>query len=294
MGFHAFLQKTGPNKDVRSGAFGCVRNHGRKFHEGLDLFPVKSDRAGKAIDTVFSAMPGRIAYLSDAAKNSAYGKYLVLEHQQYNPTLYSLYAHLDSIASGLKTGDQIAVAQPLGKMGNTASFFIPLNRSHLHFEIGVRISNNFDVWYRRQLFKTPNKHGNFNGYNLVGIDPIGFYSAYKNNPSLSVDSYLRSLPEVVKLLIISEKTPYLAKENPAFWAPLMDGRPFNSWVCTFGPFGIPLRFEPVLHDSKKKLTIISYDEKMDNNFCRNLISSKGKELIPSEQLEMYLELLFIE
>ena len=34
-----FLQKTGPEKPVSSGAYGCVRNNGYKFHEGLDLFP---------------------------------------------------------------------------------------------------------------------------------------------------------------------------------------------------------------------------------------------------------------
>ena len=33
--------KTGPDKSFSSGAFGCVRNHGYKFHEGLDLYPVK-------------------------------------------------------------------------------------------------------------------------------------------------------------------------------------------------------------------------------------------------------------
>ena len=40
MGYSAFLQKTGPDKDFSSGAFGCVRNNGYKFHEGLDLYPI--------------------------------------------------------------------------------------------------------------------------------------------------------------------------------------------------------------------------------------------------------------
>ena len=37
LGYSTFLQKTGPDKAVTSGAFGCVRNNGYKFHEGLDL-----------------------------------------------------------------------------------------------------------------------------------------------------------------------------------------------------------------------------------------------------------------
>ena len=41
MGYSAFLQKTGPDKAFSSGAFGCVRNNGYKFHEGLDLASLK-------------------------------------------------------------------------------------------------------------------------------------------------------------------------------------------------------------------------------------------------------------
>ena len=289
-----FLQKTGPDKDVRSGAFGCVRNSGRKFHEGLDLFPLKSDRSGKAMDTVFAAMPGVIAHISKNSKASAYGKYIVIEHIEYTPRIYTLYAHLDTVNSGLKVADSVTVAQPLGKMGNTASFTIPLNRSHLHFEIGVRISNSFDKWYNRQLFPTPNKHGNFNGYNLIGLDPIKFYSAYKKNPSLSISEYLQSLPEVVKVMVATKKIPYLVKENPLFWAPHKSTSTSNSWACTFGPFGIPLRFEQMTHQAEEKVTVLSYDEKLDANYCRKLVLSKGKKLIPSKQLKMYLELLFIE
>ena len=52
MGYSAFLQKTGPDKAFSSGAFGCVRNNGFKFHEGLDLYPVKRDGRGRADDKV--------------------------------------------------------------------------------------------------------------------------------------------------------------------------------------------------------------------------------------------------
>ena len=36
----AFVQPTVSGK-VESGLFGCVRNDGAKFHEGLDLFPIQ-------------------------------------------------------------------------------------------------------------------------------------------------------------------------------------------------------------------------------------------------------------
>jgi len=174
MGYSAFLQKTGPDKSFSSGAYGCVRNNGYKFHEGLDLYPVKRDGRGRAEDNVFSAMDGVVRHLNATSGYSAYGKYLVLEHSTLSPPLYSLYAHLASIDSGLKVGSPVRVAQVLGKMGNTASYRIPLDRSHLHFEIGLRLTDNFQSWYDKKKYTTKNRHGNFSGFNLVGIDPIPF------------------------------------------------------------------------------------------------------------------------
>ena len=42
LGVPCVSPKTGPDKDFSSGAFGCVRNNGNKFHEGIDLSPLKS------------------------------------------------------------------------------------------------------------------------------------------------------------------------------------------------------------------------------------------------------------
>ena len=64
LGYSTFLQKTGPEKPITSGAFGCVRNGGYKFHEGLDLFPVKKDKSGRAEDSVFAAMSGIVSHIN--------------------------------------------------------------------------------------------------------------------------------------------------------------------------------------------------------------------------------------
>ena len=73
MGYSAFLQKTGPDKQFSSGAFGCVRNNGYKFHEGLDLYPVSRDKSGRAEDSIYAAMDGIVAYVNSVSGYSAYG-----------------------------------------------------------------------------------------------------------------------------------------------------------------------------------------------------------------------------
>jgi hypothetical protein len=294
LGYHAFLQKTGPDKDFSSGAFGCVRNNGYKFHEGLDLFPVKSNSQGKAEDSIFAAMDGMVTYLSHKASDSAYGKYIVLEHTQFNPIIYSLYAHLDEISPNLSVGKMVQVAEPIGQMGNTASFRIPLDRSHLHFEVGIRLSNQFDKWYKRQRFKTPNKHNNYNGYNLVGIDPIKFYSEYQKKSFRTPAEFFRNLPTVAKVQVMSPKTPFLASRSSALMPNPPTPKLIKSWICSFGPFGLPTRLEPSASSFDGTIRILSYDEKHDSDFCRKLMVRKHGKLHPSEQLETYLELIFLD
>jgi len=294
LGYHAFLQKTGPDKNFSSGAFGCVRNNGYKFHEGLDLFPVKSNSQGKAEDSIFAAMDGVVTYLSHKASDSAYGKYIVLEHTQFNPIIYSLYAHLDEISPNLSVGKMVQVAEPIGQMGNTASFRIPLDRSHLHFEVGIRLSNQFDKWYKRQRFKTPNKHNNYNGYNLVGIDPIKFYSQYQKKSFRTPAEFLNNLPTVAKVQVMSQNTPFIASRSSALMPSSTTPKLVKSWICSFGPFGLPTRLEPSSSSFNGTIRILSYDERHDSDFCRKLMVRKDGKLHPSEQLETYLELIFLD
>ena len=183
MGYSAFLQKTGPDKAYSSGAFGCVRNHGFKFHEGLDLFPVKRDGRGRAEDKVFSAMGGVVRHINPTSSHSAYGKYLVLEHTRLDPPLYSLYAHLASIESGLKVGSPVKVAQVLGKMGNTASYRIPLDRSHLHFEIGLRLTDDFQIWYDKKPSRPETATATTAASTWSASTPSPFTPPTRGNPS---------------------------------------------------------------------------------------------------------------
>ena len=294
LGYHAFLQKTGPGKEFSSGAFGCVRNNGYKFHEGLDLFPVRSSKQGHAEDSIFAVMDGTVSHVSYSATASAYGKYIVVEHKGFNPVLYSLYAHLAKISDGLKVGSQVKTAQILGKMGNSASFHIPLSRSHLHFEVGLRLSNQFNKWYTRQSFKTKNKHGNFNGYNLVGFDPIHFYSSFQKMKFSSPKEYLDSLPVVTKIRVNAPHLPFFARQNPSLTTGNIKDLSIKSWICSFGPFGVPLSLEASGLDIEEKIQVLSYNERVDSGFCRKLIKREKGKLSPSDQLEAYLELIFLE
>ena len=73
----AFVQPTASG-EIKSGLFGCVREGGRRFHEGLDLFPIERDARGEAKDLIFSVLPGRVVYVNDRPGWSSYGRYVVV------------------------------------------------------------------------------------------------------------------------------------------------------------------------------------------------------------------------
>ena len=57
-------------------------------------------------------------------------------------------------------------------MGRSAGgYAIPKDRAHVHFEIGLKLSDNFDSWFTWKKFGSPNQHENWNGMNLMGLDP---------------------------------------------------------------------------------------------------------------------------
>ena len=92
----AFLQSTGSG-EPESGGFGCVRSAGSQFHEGIDLKPVRRDGRGEPADEVYAAMDGVVRHINNRVGESSYGRYLVLEHPDAAPAVYTLYAHLARI-----------------------------------------------------------------------------------------------------------------------------------------------------------------------------------------------------
>ena len=294
MGYSAFLQKTGPDKEFTSGAFGCVRNNGYKFHEGLDLYPVRRDTKGRAQDSIYAAMDGIVSYINNVSANSAYGKYMVLEHHKIKPKLYSLYGHLAEIDPKIKLGTEVKVAQEIGKMGNSASYRIPLNRSHLHFEIGLRLTGNFQKWYNSKRFSTPNRHGNYSGFNLVGLDPLPFYSKYAAKGYKSPFDYIKSLPEEAKIRVKTKKIPDFAKRYPSLCKFSSQGKIWNGWECIFGPYGLPTTLQQTdkCIADVPQIQIVSYDTGLQNRMCRRIVEKKDGTLFPAEQMKIYIELLF--
>lgn len=166
--------------EPRSGLWGSVRSNGAQFHEGLDIRALNRDRNGEPTDRVTAAMDGVVRHVSTRAGDSNYGRYIVIEHPGQSPAVHTLYAHLARIEPGIARGVTVKRGQVIGVMGHSSNGNIPKERAHLHFEIGLRMTDQFESWYGWKKFGSPNVQGAWNGMNLMGIDPKEFLDRWRS------------------------------------------------------------------------------------------------------------------
>ena len=241
----SFLQHAGSG-EPESGGFGGVRSGGTQFHEGLDLRAVARDRRGEPLDSVVAAMSGVVRHISASAGESNYGRYIVLEHPDSMPAIYSLYAHLARIAPGLATGAPVKAGQPLGTMGHSSGgYMIPKERAHLHFEMGVMMTRDFQTWYDRQKFGSRNEHGLWNGMNLVGFDPLAFFNEWRAARVTNVQDFFVRMPPAVRLRIATYRTPDYVTRYPSLLTKPVPLAPVAGWDVSFNWTGLPFAWTPL-------------------------------------------------
>lgn len=291
----AFIQPTATGIPL-SGTFGCVRNGGKKFHEGMDLLSLQKDKNGNPTDPILAIWPGKVAYLCN--KPGPYGKYIVLEHKHLQPSFYTLYAHLSRIEPQLKIGDNVPQGMTIGTMGHSSTLKIPKARSHLHFEIGFQLSDQFDLWYNKQAFTVPNPHGKWNGMNLLGMDPINFFEGFRDGTLADLVAYVKSLPTAFTITILNPKTPSFIKNYPCLLqSPLPSIKDLKGWRIDFTWYGLPKQWTPITQASNplKGPTLESHSSseihKMINR--KTLIKSKKGKVQIGPHTQQILDILFI-
>ncbi len=293
----AYVQPTASGVPT-SGLYGSVRSGGRQFHEGLDLFPLERDRNGEAIDPVFAVMRGVVRHVNRKAGASNYGRYLVLEHPDESPPVYTLYAHLADVAPGVAVGAEVTAGQTLGRMGRSASGEgIPKSRAHLHFEIGVRLTDGFDRWYRAGGFGSPNEQGLYNGMNLLGLDPKEFFARARSGGLASLDVVFRALPTAVRVRVAATGAPDFALRYPSLVEKAPNGVSAG-WEIDFSSSGVPLRWRRPADESfagwrRGEARVVFHDDALlAANRGRDLVEKRKGMAVPGDDLDKVLDLLF--
>lgn len=293
----AYLQHAGSG-DPESGGFGGVRSGGTQFHEGIDIKCISRDRRGEPADSIFAAMDGVVRHINTSAGDSSYGRYIVLEHPELTPGIYTLYAHLSRIAPGLKAGDRVTRGQVMATMGHSSGgYVIPRDRAHLHFEIGVMVTRDFASWYALRKFGSPNDHGLWNGMNLMGIDPLDFLNQWRAHKVNTFQDYFRQMEPAVRMRVATRRVPDFVLRYPALLT-----RPLPAsvagWEIMFNWTGIPFAWTPLTDMDTIGLgrdlpKIVDFDAAIERrNRSKSLVVSRRGAPAPGKDLEMVLQQLF--
>jgi murein DD-endopeptidase MepM/ murein hydrolase activator NlpD len=293
----AFLQHAGSG-EPESGGFGGVRNNGTQFHEGLDLKCIARDRRGEPKDDVMAAMAGVVRHVSASAGDSSYGRYVVLEHPGMTPAIFTLYAHLARIAPGLHSGDRVTAGQVLGTMGHSSGgYVIPRDRAHLHFEMGVMVTQSFPAWYAMKKFGSPNDHGLWNGMNLMGFDPLDFFNQWRARKVNSVQDYLAQLPVAVRLRFATRRVPdYVLRYPSLLTRPLPAA--VAGWEIAFDWTGLPLAWKPLAEMEAVGLApnqprVVDVDQALIRRYrSKTLVVPRRGGWVAGKDLETVLQQLF--
>ena len=231
----------------QGGSYGFVRNPREtlqgtvftKFHEGIDIAPILRDAKGEPQDEVRAIADGVVGYVTANSSSSNYGNYIVVLHQVGEAgVFYSLYAHLRS--TDKMAGAQVTRGDRLGMLGYTGAG-IDRRRAHVHLEIGLILSERFDVFYGGAK-GLANGHGNFHGSNLLGFNGADFLTANRADPQLMPQDFLAREEVYYKVLVpnrgheleIVQRHAWLRRPGPAAAA----------WEISFTGPGVPVAVAP--------------------------------------------------
>ncbi len=244
-----------------------------KFHEGIDIAPVKRDNAQRPLDIVHSIAEGSVVYTNADARASSYGKYVVVRHDWGYGPFFSLYAHLASI--NCKVGQKVKAESPLAKLGYTG-VGIDLKRAHLHLELGIMVHPNFSHWHHHHYGSSGSVHGKYNGINLCGLDIAALLVSNNTNPYLTIPQFLKNTPVQYKVTIPRDSPLAICKTYP--WIKKGDHETLSpSWEISFSSGAFPLAVEP----SQKKVSspIVSFAKPLNldqKHRTRKLVSGNSQ------------------
>jgi murein DD-endopeptidase MepM/ murein hydrolase activator NlpD len=267
-------------KPYTTGRFGCVRTDGRQMHEGLDIKAVQRDRRGEPTDNVTATADGSVAYINAKAGLSNYGKYVVLRHQVEGMEIYSLYAHLNEIRTGLKPGTRVKAGESLGIMGHTSNTHegISKDRAHVHFELDLLVNERFPTWYKNNFPGQRNDHGMWNGLNLLGLDPRRILlTQAAEGPNFSLLHFIRNEAELCRVLVRSSNFPWLHRYTPLIRRnPVAEKEGAAAYEIALNYNGVPVQLTPrapseVRPGPKYQLLSVNEPEEQDHP-CRKLVN----------------------
>jgi len=270
-------------KPWTTGCFGCVRSDGWQMHEGLDIRCLQRDKHSEPTDPVMATADGTVVYINSKPSLSNYGNYIVVRHRVEGLEIDSLYAHLRGVVPHLRVGQAVKAGEPIAIMGRTANTRerISKDRAHVHFELNLFVNDRFASWFKRTSPNERNDHGEWNGQNLLGIDPrLILLAEHAEGARFSLLDFLRHQTALCRVLVRKTDFPWLKR-----YAALVQPNPKAEREGIAG-YEVALNFNGVAFElipraasefpGRSKYQLLSVNEAEEQkNPCRRLVARRG-------------------
>lgn len=246
----------------QGGSYGYVRNRlstrigtiYTRFHEGIDIRPLKRDSRNMPLDDVYTMADGTVVYVNSSSSRSSYGRYVVVRHDWDEGIFYSLYAHLASCA--VKADQEVKAGDVLGRLGYSG-VGLDRERAHVHVELNFLLSERYASHYG-------SGHKNYNGLNMIGIDLGRFLKAqHASSDGLYMKDFLAEEDPYCKVRTSSSKMPGILKRHPWLGKDMEKADDAKSWEFTFAQTGVPLSIAPC--EESYRYSIVSWVKDVNTN-----------------------------
>ena len=258
-----------------------------RFHEGIDIRPLQRDAQGEPLDEVRAIADGKVVHTNPVPGYSNYGRYIVIEHTWDGSPYYSLYGHLSSIRA--QTGQNVKKGEPIAVMGHTGAG-LNQERAHLHLELNLMLTRNFEGWHDEFFKNDPNHNGIYNGINLTGMDIAKLYLMLRQKSALTIPEFLAGEETFYKVAVPKSSRFELPKRYP--WM-LKRGAAANaSWEISFTRTGLPIKIEP--SDRQVAQPELTYVKKSDVDckyLTHDIVAGRGDRAHLTEGGQNFMRLL---
>jgi hypothetical protein len=193
----------------------------------------------------------------------------------------------------------VNAGQTIALMGRSSSGqAIPRERGHLHFEIGLRVSDTFDLWYGSKRFGSRNEHGNYNGMNLMGLDPLDFLRQWRLRQVDDFQQYLDRQVSVVRLRVVTSRVPDFIQRYPTLLRRPMPAGLVAGWEVECNWTGLPFAWTPLTAEQVAgarpgAVQVLAVDGAVVRGHrCKHLVRTVRGEYEPVADLSEMLEQVF--
>ncbi len=175
-------------------------------------------------------------------------------------------------------GDQIAI---MGRTSNTHER-ISKERAHVHFELNVLVNDRFAAWYQKTFPTERNDHGNWNGHNLIGLDPrLVLLAQQREGAKFSILNFIRNQTELCRVAVRATQFPYLKRYTALIRRnPVAQQQGVAGYEIAFNFNGVPYQLIPRSArelNNPERIRLISVNKaEQEQHPCRHLVVKKGQ------------------